>query len=130
MVQSEQQTSVERETIEATRAFARAMVASDPAALDGLLAPDFTYTHKNARVEPREELVQSVHDGRRSARMDMEELTVRAYPGAAIVNGLTHMRVDLPAGPLVFDSRFTAVWVDVDGARKLAVYHSTGLPED
>ena len=49
MVQSEQQTSVERETIEATRAFARAMVASDPAALDGLLAPGF-HVHAQERA--------------------------------------------------------------------------------
>jgi len=130
MVQSEQHTRIEQDAIEGTRAFAQAMVAGDIAALEELLAPAFTYTHKNARVEPREDVLQGVRDKGGRARMDVEELEVSAYPGAAIVTGLTHMRVDLPAGPLEFDSRFSAVWVDARGKRRLALYHSTGVPED
>ena len=129
MVQQTKTTAGEREATERTHAFAQAMVAGDPEALEALLAPDFTYTHKNARVEPRDELIPSVRGGRRNARMDFDEIAVRTYPGATIVNGLAHMRVG-PADRLVsFDSRFTAVWVEVDGGLRLAVYHSTGLPE-
>lgn len=129
MVQTTQTTQAEREAIERTRAFARALVDGDPEALDALLAADFTYTHKNAWVEPRDELIPSVRGGRRNDRMDFDEMRVRTYPATTVVNGLAHMRVG-PADRLVsFDSRFSAVWVEVDGAWKLALYHSTGVPD-
>lgn len=129
MVQSEQVTEVEQQAIEATRRFAQAMVEGDADALDALLAAEFTYTHKSARVEPRDELIPSVRGGRRNARMDFEGMRVRSYPGVAIVNGLAHMRVGPADRPIEFDSNFTAVWVDVDGSQRLVLYHSTGVSE-
>ncbi len=129
MVQSEQVTEVEQQAIERTRRFAQAMVDGDANALEALLATDFTYTHRNARVEPRDELIPSVRGGRRNARMDFEGMSVRSYPGMTIVNGLAHMRVG-PADRLIeFDSNFTAVWVEIDDSSRLVVYHSTGVPE-
>ena len=130
MVQAEQETSVET-AIERMVGFSRAMVAGDADALDEMLAPDFTYTHMGGRVEPRGELVESVRNGRHNDRMDFEGMAVRAYPGATIVNGLNHMRIDYPDRPsLAFDAHFTGVWVDVGGASKLVVYHSTRVPEE
>ncbi len=120
----------EKATIERTRRFARAMVDGDADALEALLAPGFTYTHRSARVEPRDELVPSVRGGRHNDRMDFEEMSVRAYAGATVVQGVAHMRAGPADAPIVFDSHFTAVWVDVEGAPRLAVYHSTGVPED
>jgi hypothetical protein len=130
MVQSEQATAVGQDATERTLRFAQAMVDGDADALEALLAPGFTYTHKNARVEPREELIESVRNGRRNARMDLEDLSARGYGGTAVVQGLNHMRVDLPGGPLEFDSHFSAVWVEDGGEPRLALYHSTGVPED
>ena len=120
----------QKAAIERTRRFARAMVDGDADTLEALLAPGFTYTHRSARVEPREELVASVRGGRHNARMDFEEMSVRAYAGATVVQGVAHMRAGPADAPIVFDSHFTAVWVDVEGAPRLAVYHSTGVPED
>lgn len=129
MVQSEQATEVERQAIERTRRFAQAMLDGDASALETLLATDFTYTHRNARVEPRDELLPSVRGGRRNARMDFEGMSVRCYPGTTIVNGLAHMRVGPVDRPIEFDSNFTAVWVEIDDSWRLVVYHSTGVPE-
>ncbi|MDA0366179.1 MAG: nuclear transport factor 2 family protein [Chloroflexi bacterium] len=129
MVQTTQAAQREGEVIERTRAFSQAMVDGNPSVLEALLAADFTYTHKNARVEPRAELIPSVRGGRRNARMDFDEIAVRSYPGATIVSGLAHMRVG-PADRLIeFDSRFSAVWVEIDGEWRLAAYHSTGVPD-
>ena len=131
MVQTEQQTSIDEAAIERMLEFSRAMVSGDADALEELLAPDFTYTHMSARVEPREELMESIRGGRHNDRMDFENLRVRSYPGATIVNGLNHMRIDYADRPsLIFDSQFSGVWVDVDGASKLVVYHSTRVPEE
>ena len=131
MVQTEQQTSIDEAAIERMQEFSRAMVAGDPEALEELLAPDFTYTHMGGRVEPRDELIESVHNGRHNDRMDFEHMGVRTYPNTTIVNGLNHMRIDYADRPsLAFDSHFTGVWVDVDGTSKLVVYHSTRAPEE
>ena len=131
MVQSEQMTGVEAAAIERMQGFSRAMLKGDPDALEELLAPDFTYTHMNGQVEPGDELIESRRTGRRSARMDFEQMSVRTYPNTTIVNGLNHMRIDYEDRPsLVFDAHFTGVWVDVDGTSKLVVYHSTRVPEE
>ena len=131
MVQTKQQTDIEAAAIARMQAFSRAMVKGDPEALEEMLAPDFTYTHMNGRVEPRDELIESVHNGRHNDRMDFEGMAVRTYPDTTIVSGLNHMRIDLEDRPsLAFDAHFTGVWVDVDGASKLVVYHSTRVPED
>ena len=131
MVQAEQQTDVEAAAIERMLGFSRAMVQGDPEALEEMLAPDFTYTNMGGRVEPRDELIESVHNGRHNDRMDFEHMAVRTYPNTTIVNGLNHMRIDYPdRESLAFDAHFTGVWVDVDGASKLVVYHSTRVPEE
>ena len=128
MRQPDTTTLVDRHATERCHEFSRAMVAGDADALESLLAPDFTYTHANAHVEPRDELIPSIRGGRKNARMDFEDMTVRAYPGVAIVNGRAHLRVGPADKPIEFSSSFSAVWVDVAGSPRLVVYHSTRLP--
>lgn len=130
MAEADQSAADERQAVERTLRFARAMVDGDAHALEELLAPGFTYTHRSARLEPRDELVTSVRGGRHNARMDLEEMSVRAYGGATVVQGVAHMRAGPADAPLVFDSHFTAVWVHSDDSLRLAVYHSTGLAQD
>jgi len=128
MVQT-QSTATTQAAVDRAVAFSRAMVAGDADALEDLLAPDFTYTHMNARVEPRGELIPSVRGGRKNQRMDFENLWTRAYPGVVLVNGLNHMVVGTVEKPVMFDSNFTAVLVDLEGAWRLVAYHSTKVPE-
>jgi len=128
MVQTPGTTTTEA-ALDRAVAFSRAMVAGDADALEDLLAEDFTYTHMNARVEPRNELIPSVREGRKNQRMDFENLWTRAYPGVVLVNGLNHMVVGTVEKPVTFDSNFTAVLVAVEGAWRLVAYHSTRVPE-
>lgn len=116
------------EAIELTRMFGEAMVAGDTATLEQLLAEDFTYVHSSARVEPKAELVPRI-GARGNARMDFARMQVRSYGGADIVSGVAHMVVGPADAPLAFDSEFSAVWVPENGRPRLALYHSTRLPE-
>ena len=130
MVQTQaQRTAVEQAAIDRAVAFSRAMVAGDADALEDLLAPDFTYTHMSARVEPRSELIPSVRSGRKNQRMDFEQMWTRAYPGVVLVNGLNHMVAGSVEKPVIFDSQFNAVLVDLGGKWRLVAYHSTRVPE-
>jgi hypothetical protein len=106
-------------------AFSRAMVQGDSLALERLLAPDFVYTHTTARLEPANELIASVRNGRKNGRMDFEEMRVRSYPAAAIVSGLCHM---LTSTNKRFDARFNIAIVRVNGAWRIAMYQSTCVP--
>jgi hypothetical protein len=112
--------------LELAIAFSRAMVEGDVLALERLLAPDFVYTHTSARLEPASELIASVRNGRKNGRMDFEQMSVRFYAATAIVSGLCHMFTSTKKR---FDARFNIVVVMLDGAWRLAMYHSTRLPE-
>ncbi len=127
MAETEQAADAERQAIERTQRFAATLVDGDGGTLEGLLAPGFNYTHRSGRVETLDEILGAVRGGRRYGRMDLEGMSARRYAGTAVVQGLAHMRGGSGASLIEFDSRFTAVWVDVDGAPRLAVYHSTGL---
>ncbi len=127
MTQQDGSASDGAQAIERTLGFARLMVEGGADELEALLAPGFTYVHRSARLETRDEITGAVRDGRRYGRMELEELSARAYGGATVVQGIAHMRGGSAASPVEFDSRFTAVWVEVDGAPRLAAYHSTGL---
>ncbi len=85
-------------------------------------------------METYDEIVEAVRGGRRYGRMELEKLSARHYagsggPGADVVQGLAHMRGGSGPTLLEFDSHFTAVWLDVEGSPRLAVYHSTSLDE-
>ena len=111
--------------LELAIAFSRAMVQGDVLALERLLAPDFVYTHSSARLEPANELIASVRNGRKNGRMDFEEMFVHSYPAAAIVSGLCHMHTSTNKR---FDARFNIVIVWLDGTWRLAMYQSTCVP--
>ena len=131
MVQTGQQADIEAAAIARMLEFSTLMANGDVEALEELLTPDFTYTHMNGVVDPRDAIIETRRSGRGRARMDFDQMSVRTYPNTTIVNGLNHMRIEYEDGPpLVFDAHFTGVWVDVDGTSKLVVYHSTRVPEE
>ncbi len=129
MVQTGQTTDLSAVVVDHCLRFSQAMVEGDADTLELLLADDFTYTHKSAWVEPRAELIPSIRGGRKNTQMEFDEMTVRSYPGTAIVNGLAHMRVGPADNLMQFDSRFTAVLIELEQAWRLVLYHSTGVPE-
>ena len=117
------------DAIAQTHRFARSLVDGDADTLEALLAPDGCYVHASAWLEPGHDLVASVRNGRRYARLDFEDLRVRSYGDTQIVNGLAHLVVGPADAPIAFDSRFSAVWTGTGEASRLALYHSTRVPE-
>jgi hypothetical protein len=115
---------------EATQRWLDATVRADADALDGMLEAGYTFTHATTAItDTREEWLESFRSGRRRyKRWDISDVSVRLFPGTAIMTGRGHQEVVRADG--IFDLRtsFTNVWIELDGSWKLAVWQATLVP--
>jgi ketosteroid isomerase-like protein len=115
---------------EATQRWLDATVRADAYALDRMLDPGYTFTHATTAItDTREEWLESFRSGqRRYKRWDISDVSVRLFPGTAIMTGRGHQEVVRADG--IFDLRtsFTNVWIEQDGNWKLAVWQATLVP--
>jgi uncharacterized protein (TIGR02246 family) len=119
-----------REATKANDAWLAALVSGDADAIDRLLTPDFTYVHSSGTLDTREFLVDAFRSGRRKyTQYSADAIESRAYPGTVVINGVSHIRLSPRGEEIKIEARFIAVWVDQDGAWKMAAWHSTRLPE-
>jgi ketosteroid isomerase-like protein len=115
---------------EATQRWLDATVRADADALGRMLDPGYTFTHATTAItDTREEWLESFRSGqRRYKRWDISDVSVRLFPGTAIMTGRGHQEVVRADG--IFDLRtsFTNVWIEQDGNWKLAVWQATLVP--
>jgi ketosteroid isomerase-like protein len=116
--------AVERERV-------RAVVAADTAALGRLLGNDLTYTHSTAWVETKAQFLESLRSGAlKYEKMDHRDVQARVYGAAAVLIGLSDVRVHSPrAGQVEMQIRFTAVYVNRDGRWQMVAWQSTRVPQ-
>jgi hypothetical protein len=120
----------------------RAMEGADTLALGRLLAPDLTYVHSNGVQDGRQSLLGKIASKAiQYESISPERSDVRIFGGAAIVNGVTRMKVMARGQELTLHSVFTAVYLPAPGAEgaghsgaaaeswRLAAYQSTPIPE-
>ncbi len=117
--------TAEHEVRTAERQRFDAMMKQDVAALDTLLDEDLTYVHTDGAMQSKEEFIELI----RSRRLVYEsiepsELHVRVYDSAAIVTGLSQMRVRSATGVSSFGIRFTETYVRSDGRWLLAAWQA------
>jgi ketosteroid isomerase-like protein len=107
-----------------------ATVKADFAALDSLLADDLTYTHSNAKVETKKELLDLMRSGHyKYNSLQPEDMKVRAYGDTAVINGTAAVDVVSGGNPLKLKVRFTDVWAKRGGRWQLVAWQSTRIPE-
>ena len=76
------------EVLRAVRADGDAMVKKDKAALDQLLADDYTYVHSNGRVQTKaEDIAENMASDSKWTSVTFADLKARVYGDAAIVTG-------------------------------------------
>ena len=113
-----------------TQQWLEATVRADADALDAMLEPGYTFTHATtANTDTREEWLESFRSGRRRYKLwEISDVTMQLYPGVAVMHGRGHQEVVRADG--VFDLRtsFTNVWIEHDGAWKLAIWQATLVP--
>ena len=107
----------------------QAMVASDGAALERLLADDLSYGHSDGRVQGKSELLESLRTGKmRYRRLSAEEASARVYGCAGIVTAKASAEVETPERTLSVTLRYTATYAWLTDHWALVAYQSVRLP--
>jgi len=97
--------------------------------LGQLMTDDMNYTHSTSTVDTKAEFLASLRSGRvRYVSIDPEERSVRIYGHTAVVQGIAHVLVKVGERDVDVRLRFTEVYVEKDGAWKMALWHSTRVP--
>ncbi|MFW6084007.1 MAG: nuclear transport factor 2 family protein [Gemmatimonadota bacterium] len=107
-----------------------ALREGDVAALERLLAPEFTLVGSNAKVQTRADLLAEVRAG--DPEYDVfynHDMTAHVYGDAAIVQGITSLAGRAGGQPFEVDVRFTDTLIRTDGEWRLVVSHVTGIPD-
>ena len=82
-----------KEVLAAHEAFRQAMLKKDGAALQKLLHPDLTYSHSNARLQDKADLIKTTTAGPTTiAAMDYSDAKVRVYGKTALIRANLDIR--------------------------------------
>jgi hypothetical protein len=64
-----------------------AMAQGDGATLEGLLAPDFIYTHANGNPQPKAEFIEAIVKRENRPRRDLSETVAEVHGDVAVTRG-------------------------------------------
>ena len=119
----------EQEAMAVTQAACDAFRLRDLAALERLLAPDFTLVSTSAEVQSRAQAIQEVREGDpHYERFENHDMTARVYGDAAVVQGITSLKGRSGGKPFAVDVRFTDTLIRLDGRWAIVVSHVTRMP--
>jgi ketosteroid isomerase-like protein len=106
-----------------------AVCANDTDVLDHLITDDFVYIHSTGFSEGKAAYLDRMRKGvARYVRLDTRDVSVRRHGACAIVDGVVDLGYERSDGVSgVVTALFMAVWVETDGAWRLAGYGSTPL---
>lgn len=108
----------------------QAMVSVDQEAMARIFATDLVYVHSTGLAQSKEDLIGMLVRGDiRYVAFKVENVAYRAYGSTVIGTGVQAIDLTSSSRPFVSRSRFTVVYVVVDGAYRLASYQSTTMPE-
>lgn len=121
----------EREVEAAARALLAATTIPDADTIKAMLAPGYTYTHaSNARVDSREEWVESFRSGgRRYHVYDIFDLAFLDYDEVVVMRGRAHQEMSPRGERIELNTRFTSVWVRRDGRWLAEAWQATRIEE-
>lgn len=95
----------------------RAMVESDGAALEALLAENASYVHTNGKRETKRQFIDAITAGRRRYRQIeiQSQDVVAAGRDSCLVSGRALIEMESKNGALLFPVAYTAIHVQTDG---------------
>jgi acetamidase/formamidase/ketosteroid isomerase-like protein len=119
--------AAEREIRVLEKEWNEARVRADVAALDRLLADDWTVVHGDGSINTKAEYLADLKSGARkfSADVKEDELSVRIVGDTAIAAGLSDSKVTFHGKPSGGALRFTRVYVNRGGRWVMVASHAT-----
>jgi len=119
----------EEEVMAITQAICDAFRKRDLAALEQLLAPEFTLVGTDSAVQPRAQAISEVQAGEPHYELfQNHDMSARVYGEAAVVQGITSLRGTAAGRPFAVDVRFTDTLVRSEGRWRIVVSHVTRIP--
>ena len=104
----------------------QAEVAKDAAALDHLLAEDFSFVDIDGSVQNKLEFLDSIkHPVEHIETIGNDSINARVYGDTVIVNGTYHEKGTLNGKPYFRRGRFTDTWVRQGSSWMCVASHST-----
>jgi ketosteroid isomerase-like protein len=105
-----------------------AMQKGDLATLERILADDFIYTHSNARVETKQQLLEALKSGAfKYEEIKHSDLKAQVYGDTVVLRGKSDLKIKANNLPLAFQIRFLGVYVKANGRWQLTAWQSTRL---
>jgi ketosteroid isomerase-like protein len=101
----------------------------DLAAMERLLAADFTLVSSTSRVQSRAETIAEIKAGdTQYAEFRNHDMTAHVYRDAAIVQGITSLAGTSGGQTFAVDVRFTDTLIREHGRWRIVVSHVTRIP--
>ena len=123
---AEPKPDIKAAVLAAEQQWVNAVIHSDAAAIEKLMAPDIRYVHSSATNQSREEFIKAATSGAtRYTAIDFSDELVRQYGRTVII---THKAVFRNARTGDSHLFITEVWVEQDDGWKMASRQATKLP--
>ena len=122
-------TAADQEVLKMNEECNAAELRGDVAAMNKCETDDFTHTHANGTVEPKAEYLKGIESGaHKFLTLDLSDVHVRSYGGAAIVDGHMHLRANNNGVLADVNDLFMTVWVKQHGKWREAAWIADRLP--
>src|SRR5215216_4623673 len=108
---------------------AKAWMAGDRAAIERIIAPDWSVTGTDGRVSTRADVLRDVFETKvhHITLVEIDNVSVRVFGDGAVVTGRTHGRGEYSNVPYDVTLRFTDVFVRHDGRWQAVASHASLL---
>lgn len=113
-----------------TQAACDAFRLQDIAAIEKLLAPEFTLVSSTSQVQSRDQVIAEVKSGDPKYEIFRNHsMRARVYSNAAIVQGITSLQGTSDGTRFTADVRFTDTLIRHKGKWRIIVSHVTRIPD-
>jgi len=107
------------------KAWIKAVLAKDMAALDRMLADDLIYGHASNVVDTKTTYTEKIKGGKQVYKiMEQRKVTVKVFGTTGITQSWLHVTGVNPAGPFDDKVMMLHVWVKVGSGYKLAAHQT------
>lgn len=115
---------------QANAAYDRAIVTADAAALDALLADDYSYVTAEGEVRDKATQIANLTSNRMQVMSaGSEDVTIRWIGDHALVIGRFPARIHVGSATVPMNERYSSLWSRQDGRWRLRHEHASLIPE-